>query len=120
MPFAKKIRHVRLSLRTLGYLWREEFSFRVQIVAALILFAVAALVGISRLEWVLLVLAIGAVLATEAINTALEELCDHITPEHHPRIARIKELGASASLIVGIAAAFVAGIIIIPMVCGSL
>ena len=38
-------------------------------------------------------------LAVEALNTAIEKICDHITPEQHPEIKKIKDLGASAVFI---------------------
>jgi diacylglycerol kinase (ATP) len=35
-------------------------------------------------------------LAIEFLNTALERLADHVTPEHHAEIARIKDYGSAA------------------------
>jgi diacylglycerol kinase (ATP) len=42
-------------------------------------------------------------LAVEALNTAIEKLCDLITLEEHPEIKKIKDLGAAAVLIILIA-----------------
>jgi diacylglycerol kinase (ATP) len=36
------------------------------------------------------------VLAIEFLNTAIEKLSDHVTPEHHYDIGRIKDFGSSA------------------------
>lgn len=36
------------------------------------------------------------VLAVEFLNTAIEKLSDHVTPEHHYDIGRIKDFGSSA------------------------
>ena len=36
------------------------------------------------------------VIAMEVINTALEALCDHISPEHNEQIGYIKDLGSAA------------------------
>ena len=36
------------------------------------------------------------VLAIELLNTAIEKLCDHTTPEHHPVIGAVKDLGSAA------------------------
>ena len=35
-------------------------------------------------------------LAVEFLNTAIEKLADHVTPEHHIHIGRIKDYGSSA------------------------
>jgi diacylglycerol kinase len=71
----------------------------------------------AKLEFALLVLALGAflfyrstytlvilvsavgVLALEAINTALELLCDHITPDRNEAIRKVKDVAASSILI---------------------
>lgn len=47
----------------------------------------------------LLVLAL-ALLAVEALNTAIEVLCDHVTPEIHPAIKKAKDLGSAAIFMV--------------------
>jgi diacylglycerol kinase (ATP) len=36
------------------------------------------------------------VLAVELLNTAIEKLCDHVTPELHPQIGLIKDIGSAA------------------------
>ncbi|MDO4706781.1 MAG: diacylglycerol kinase, partial [Comamonadaceae bacterium] len=43
----------------------------------------------------LLVLAL-VLLAVEALNTAIEVLCDHVTLEIHPAIKKAKDLGSAA------------------------
>ena len=63
-----------------------------------------------------MLLIIGAVLTTEALNTAIEELCDHVTPEHHPQIGKVKELGSGASGIIGVVAVVIGLIIFVPHV----
>lgn len=72
----------------------------------------------AKLELALLVLALGAflfyrstytmvilvsavvMLALEAINTALELLCDHITPDHNENIGKVKDVAASSILMI--------------------
>ena len=48
--------------------------------------------------WVALVASLLGVLAVEFLNTAVEKLCDHVTPERHPQIAIVKDLGSAAAL----------------------
>ncbi|MBU3615638.1 diacylglycerol kinase [Polynucleobacter sp. JS-Polo-80-F4] len=42
-------------------------------------------------------------LAVEALNTAIEKICDLISPEEHPEIKKIKDLGAAAVMIILVA-----------------
>jgi diacylglycerol kinase (ATP) len=60
---------------------------------------VAGLVfGIPRSEWYVLILAIVAVWTAEALNTALEFLCDVASPEFHPLVEKAKDVAAGAVL----------------------
>ena len=110
----RKLGNVRLSWRAVVMLFREEFSFRLQTLFAFTVIVCSFLFGISRIEFLIILLLIGAVLATEALNTAIEELCDHVTPHEHPSIGKIKDLGSGASLLIGIAALIVGLLIFIP------
>ena len=42
-------------------------------------------------------------LAVEALNTAIEKICDLITLEEHSEIKKIKDLGAAAVMIIVLA-----------------
>ncbi len=66
---------------------------------------------LSGIEFAITILAISSVLAAEAFNTALEELCDKFQPTHDPHIAKIKDLSAAAVLLVVIGA-FIVGVVI--------
>lgn len=57
--------------------------------------------------WVALVASLLGVLAVEFLNTAIEKLCDHVTPERHPQIAIVKDLGSAAALCVQVLALLV-------------
>lgn len=110
----RKLSNVRLSWNAVVLLWREEFSFRLQTAFGLIVIVCSFVFQISRIEFLLVFLMVGAVLAVEALNTAIEELCDHVTPEKHPNIGKVKDLGSGASLLIGIAALLVGLFIFIP------
>ncbi len=91
--------------------WREEPSFKIELGAAVIALALCALLGVSRLEWALIIFIIFVILSVEALNTALEELCDKFAPDPDPHIAKIKDLAAPAVLLTSIGALWVAIII---------
>lgn len=107
----KKWRNLVLAIIAIGYVWREEFSFRLQIFMGIATFALGCYFRISPVEWMFVIMMTGAVLATEALNTAIEEICDALISEHHPKIGRIKDIGALASALIGFAA-FLIGIIV--------
>ena len=53
-------------------------------------------VGTNVMERITLILALVAVLCVEFLNTAVEKLCDHVTPELHEHIRAIKDMGSAA------------------------
>jgi len=106
---------VRRIPRSFGYaieglvlMVRTQPNFVVQLAAAVAALALGALVGLSPLEMGLIVLVIGLVLAIECLNTALETLCDLVSPELHPLVKRAKDASAAAVLISAIIAVVVA------------
>lgn len=112
----RKLSHFRPSWRAILFLWREEYSFKVLVIYGGITLFLSLVFHISTIEFLFVVLTIGVVLAVEALNTGLEELCDHVTPEEHPKIGVVKDIASGATLLVLIAAFLIGCIIFIPRV----
>jgi undecaprenol kinase/diacylglycerol kinase (ATP) len=94
--------------------WTKGINFRIQILCGLFVLTLGWLFQLSSLEFVIVILVICSVLATETFNTALEELCDKFEPSHDPHIAKIKDLSAAAVLLISIGAGIIGIIIFIP------
>lgn len=114
MTLHKKIYNIRYALIGIKVAWREEFSFKIQIAAAILVTILGWYFGISSTEWLAIVIVMGAVLSAEALNTALEELCDMYKSDPDPHIGKIKDLAAAAVLIASVAASVVGAIIFVP------
>jgi len=69
---------------------------------------------ISGAELLALVMVTGGVWITELINTAIEKIMDHLSPEQHPRVKYIKDLAAAAVLVAAAVALITGAIIFIP------
>lgn len=108
--------NLRYSVLGLKIAWRQEAHFRVHIVATALVIAAAFCLNVSALEFALLLLACGFVIAVEILNTALEELCDKFTLEHDPHIGKIKDLAAAAVLVSSIFAALAGFMIFAPYI----
>lgn len=86
----------------------RERNFRFHLcAAAFVIFFAAKFYDFSRGEWAALLLTCGAVLSLEAANTAIERLCDKVSPEKDPQIGAVKDIAAGAVLISAIVAAAV-------------
>lgn len=83
----------------------REFRLHVGITLAIV--AAGVLACFTRMEWMLLTVAIGLVLVAEATNTAVEHLANAISRRAHAGIRRTKDVSAAAVLL----AALVAGIL---------
>ena len=86
---------------------KNERNMRFHTVAALSVLIFARFFGFSRGEYSLLLLTIGAVMAAEAINTSIEELCDRVCTSQDSRIKRSKDAAAGAVLILAFFAAVI-------------
>jgi diacylglycerol kinase len=82
--------------------WAAFFSNekhgQIQAVVALVVISAGFFFGITTPEWVQLLLCIAMVLVAEMANTAIEKLADHLHPEQHPNIGRVKDIAAGAVL----------------------
>jgi len=85
-------------------------------VATTIVITSGATVGVSRLEWIGLVLAIASVWTAEALNTAFEFLCDVASPEFHPLVEKAKDVAAGAVLLCAVGGAAIAVLVFTPYV----
>lgn len=97
-------------------LLRYEHNARIHLVAAILAVIAGILLGISPLEWCVVVMCIGLVIAAEALNSAVEALADKISPGYDPLIGRAKDLGATAVTLLAIVAVVVGCIVYIPYI----
>lgn len=114
--FRKRIKSFQFAFNGIKLLITKEHNAWIHCFAAVCVLIAGALLGLSRMEWIAVVVVIGAVLATEAVNSSIEALADLVSPEYNEAIKRTKDLAAGAVLIMAIAAAIVGLIIFIPKI----
>ena len=109
-----RLQSFRYAFRGIGSLIRTETNARIHLVATFAVVALGLLLGISRIEWLAIILAITAVWSSEAFNSAIESVCDAISSEHHPMIERAKDIAAAAVLLTATGSALVGLIVFGP------
>lgn len=97
-------------------LLRYEHNARIHLVAAVLAVCAGVIFGISAIEWCVVVMCIGLVIAAEALNSAVEALADKISPDYDSLIGRAKDLGATAVTLLAFVAAVVGCIIYLPYI----
>ena len=95
--------------------WTQP-NFVIHLVAAVAALGAGVLLRLTAPELALIVLTIVVVLATEALNTAIEAACDVVSPAYHPLIKRAKDASAAAVLIAAIGAVVIAALVFLPHV----
>ena len=103
----KVVRSFRFAGQGIVDLFRYENNAKVHLLIAGMVVAAGFWLRLSRVEWAIILTQIGLVWAAEAINTALEKLCDFVSPGLHPQIKAIKDLSSGAVLLLAITAVVV-------------
>jgi diacylglycerol kinase len=98
------------------YGFKSELNLKVQILCSIVAIISCIIFSVNKMEWIIILFTIGLVLSAELFNTAIETICNKIEPNIHPQIKIIKDISASAVLVVAIAAAIVGAIIFVPKI----
>ncbi len=85
----------RYSLQGLSRLWGEE-AFRTEAIAFFLGLALFAVVGASGVDYLVFVILMLLLFSVEALNTAIEELVDRVSPEISTAGRHAKDLGSFA------------------------
>lgn len=104
------------AIEGIAFSFTKGTHFKIHTVAAAIAIILGFVFSISAFEWLVLILIISAVISAEAINTAIEEACDVLHPEHHPGARLAKHCAAGGVLIFSIGALVIGLIIFLPKI----
>jgi len=100
--------------RGIRHCLQTERNMRVHVLAAVLVTVLALCLGVSRGEFACLLLAMGMVMAAEAMNTAVERLCDFIQKSPNQLIGTIKDIAAGSVLLAAVFAAAVGVAVFLP------
>ncbi len=114
--FSRYIKSFCHALNGIDYACRYEHNMLIIVIATIFTVAMGILFNISAYEWLFCVMSIGAVAATEMINSAIEAVVDLVTTEIHPLAKIAKDTASSATLIFSITSLVGALIIFIPKI----
>lgn len=119
----KKVLSIKRLRKSFGYAFKgiddvieHEPNMKIHVVVAMLFVIMAFIFKVSIIEWIILVLLIGAVLAAETINTTIENLVDMYTKEYDEKAKIVKDTAAGTVLILAITSAIIGLIIFIPKI----
>ena len=114
MNFLNFFRSFKYAANGIYHVIKSEQNFRFHLLAALIVAIAAWLTGLSRIEWIIIVISVFGMFMIELINASIERVVDLVTPELHPLAKQAKDLAAGACLVYAICTVIVGLIIFIP------
>ncbi|MBG9544388.1 diacylglycerol kinase [Cytobacillus firmus] len=96
-------------------LWNER-NLQIHLAVSLAVMFFGIYFGISRLEWMIILLAIGGMFSLELLNTAIERAVDLSTEDYHPLAKQAKDIAAGAVLVFAIISVIIGGVIFLPKI----
>lgn len=114
LKLTRFLHSLRYALRGVAMIYREEQNFRVQISAAVMAVLLSVIFGITRLEWLFVILAIALVLIAEAVNSAVERVADLLKPRLDVYVKDIKDIMAGVVFISSGLALVIAFVVFMP------
>ena len=111
LSFKRLIKSFGYALEGFKHAFKYEQNFIVHSLVAILVIIFGFIFKISKVEWILIIMVIGLVLAFELINTAIETLVDLVTNEYK-ELAKVTKDTASAAVLVLAFASIIVGILI--------
>lgn len=93
---------------------RNQHNAWLHLIATLVVIVVASFLGVDAADWRWLIVAIAMVWVAETFNTAVEHVCDVVSPDFSLAVKRAKDIAAGAVLICAFAAVVIGAITLWP------
>ena len=109
-----RIQSFRYAFVGIWYTLRTQRNAQIHLSIGLIIFILGLILKLTLIEWAILALTIGFVLAAEMVNTVAEVAMDYLTTEFNLHVKIIKDVAAGAVLTAAITAIIVGLLILGP------
>lgn len=111
-PSYSLFNNTKYALSGLKILWKNEMSFRLEILIILPLIIISLFLPLMWVEHLLLIIVLLGILISESINSSIEACVDLITQDFHPLAKIAKDCASTAVLLSVILAILVWGVIL--------
>ena len=110
----KRSKSALYALNGLRVLFLEEHNSRIHIAIVIVVVTAGFLLKISNTEWLVICIVIALVFSLEIINSAIENICDYISPQWNEVIKKVKDLAAAAVFVSSVISVICGAIIFLP------
>lgn len=99
-----RLKSVSYALDGIGFMLRTQHNAWLHAVATFAVITLAVLADVSASDWRWLIAAMATVWVAETINTAVEYVCDVVSPGYHEAVKRAKDIAAGGVLLAAVGA----------------
>src|SRR3989344_5278497 len=117
MKYKNKIHHsFKFAFNGIVQALRDNRNLRIHVFIGILVFILSFVLGLTKIEKIVVMVMIMLVISAEMINTALEEMTDLITEEHKQEAKAAKDVAAGMVLVTAIGAIIVGIVIFVPYI----
>jgi undecaprenol kinase len=120
MSMNKKTPGFKYAFQGIAHSFRNQLNFRIHVLIALIVVTIGWYIGLSPVEWCIILISMAAVLTAELFNTSIEQHVDATHPLWNEAAGKTKDIAAAAVLVVSFFSAIIGLIIFVPRIIEKL
>ncbi len=102
------------------HFYRYERSAIVHLVVAVVIILGGLTMDLAIVEWLFIIFILLVMLSIELLNTAIEAICDLVSPEYNKFVKIAKDSASAATFTISIALIIAIGLIYIPKIISFL
>ena len=114
----RTLRTFKYSLDGLMYAYKNEQSMWIHAAGTIFTIVLGFIYSLSLTEWAIVFIALGVILASELINTAIEATVDLCTLEIHPLAKIAKDCGSAATFVLTLVSIVICLFVFVPNFIG--
>jgi diacylglycerol kinase (ATP) len=99
-----RVKSFAYAIDGIGFMLRTQHNAWLHAVATVAVITLAVVMNVSASDWRWLVAAMATVWVAETINTAVEYVCDVVSPGYNEAVKRAKDIAAGGVLLAAIGA----------------
>lgn len=107
---------IKYSLQGFAYAYKYEQSMILHLIVTIFAVILGIVCHIKTMEWVIIAIVLGVILAVEFINTAIEAAVDLTTLEINPLAKIAKDCGSAASFVLSVMGMIIGLYIFLPYI----
>jgi diacylglycerol kinase (ATP) len=109
-----RLRSFKFAISGLTFVLRSQHNAQVHLAISTAVGVAGFVFGLSKADWLAILIAMSIVWIAETLNTAVEYVCDVVSPEFNTNVARAKDIAAGAVLISAVFAVIVGALVFVP------